>query len=95
MLKLSALLGAASAVLLLSACADDEYAYGHRHYASADSYDVYYDGFYGPYVDGYWGDGDVFFYSDTHGGWIRDDARHFRHERWEGARGFHSGHRPG
>jgi hypothetical protein len=95
MLKATVLMGAAATVLLLSACADDAYYDGHRHYADVGNYDVWYDGFYGPYVDGYWGDGDVFFYSDPHGGFLRDDAHHFRHERWEGARGFHAGRHPG
>jgi hypothetical protein len=95
MLKTTALIGGAAAVLLMmSACADDEHMDGHRHYAASNSYDVWYDGGYGAYTTGYWGDGDVYYYSDGHGGFTRDDAHHFRRQRWEGANGYHSGHHP-
>lgn len=92
MLRTTALIGAAASLLLVSACATDFDGDHHRHYTSAESYDVWYDGGYGAYSDGYWGDGDIYYYSDGHGGYSRDDAHHFRHQRWHGANGYHAGH---
>jgi len=74
----------ATAALTLGACADN-YG-GGGGYASSD---VWYDNFYGPYSAGYW-DGDVFVFRDRDGHFTRDDGRHFRHERFASARGFHS-----
>jgi hypothetical protein len=72
-------------LLILPACADDTY-YG-AGYGRAD---VYYDGYYGPYTDGYWGPDAFFYYRGADGRFIRDDARHFRHEQFERARRFHA-----
>jgi hypothetical protein len=72
----------ATAALTLGACAGN---YGGG-YASSD---VWYDNFYGPYDAGYW-DGDVFVFRDHDGHFTRDAGRHFRHERFASARGFHS-----
>jgi len=80
------ILGAASAVALLTGgCAV------HDHYVAADvGYDGYYDGYYGPYAGGYWGPDGFFLYSDGHGGYIRDNDHHFRHERFEHGNPFHA-----
>ncbi|HEY1880195.1 MAG TPA: hypothetical protein VGG68_09705 [Caulobacteraceae bacterium] len=44
-------------------------------------YDAYYDGYYGPIYDGYWGDDGVFIYRTNEGGhWMRGDTTHFRHD---------------
>lgn len=71
-------------------------AAGYHH--GRDTYgpeaDVYYDGFYGPYPGGYWGDGGVFFYSDGHGGYRRDGDGHFRARAFEHGEHFRSGPMP-
>ncbi len=81
---------ATSAVALLTAgCAY------HEHYGPAYAdYDGYYDGYYGPYVGGYWGTDGFFYYSDGHGGHLRDDAHHFRREQFEHGSPFHADHNP-
>lgn len=71
-----------SALLLvpLGACADyygyDEDIYASRPYA----YDGFYDGFYGPIYDGYWGDDDFFYFrrGDRDRHFQRGDHAHFR-----------------
>jgi hypothetical protein len=86
---------AAAAAVSLSACMD----MGHPHEGLyAGGYvDGYYDDAYGPMYDGYWGDGDVFYYranaSDT---FHRDDAHHFRRDSAQGFHTFHAraGHAP-
>lgn len=80
---------AALAVLVLmvtAGCETDEYA--ADHYGPAP--DVYYDGFYGDYPGGYWGDDGYFYYSDRRGGFDRDDGHHFHRRAFRGGRGFHS-----
>ncbi len=77
--------GACALALLLAAagCAD----YGpHDRMAMAGGYDGYYDDFYGPYNDGYWGGDGYFYYSDHPGHFNRDEAHHFRRDA---ASGFH------
>jgi hypothetical protein len=45
------------------------------------AYDGYYDDYYGPIYDGYWGNGGVFYYrSHEHGRLIADRGNHFRHD---------------
>lgn len=82
-------LGVIGLAATVTACADTYYGPHNGGYYYDEPYDFWYDGFYGPYTTGYWGDGGVFLYSDGHGGWIRDSGNHFRHERFEGATGFH------
>jgi hypothetical protein len=59
--------------------------------------DGYYDDSYGPVYDGYWGDGDVFYYrasvTDT---FHPDSAHHFRRDNFQGYHNFHvhAGHAP-
>jgi hypothetical protein len=71
--------------LALAACE------GMRHDQPGYVYvDGYYDDFYGPFYDGYWGDGGYFYYrTGPDADWRRDDARHFRHEAGEGFNNFH------
>lgn len=79
------LLGAA-ALLTLAGCAGPGYVGG----GAMAGYDGFYDDYYGPIYDGYWGDGGVFFYrSHPHGRYIRDGGGHFRHDA---VNGFHSMH---
>ena len=73
------------AIAALTACAGP-----HREYVAGGEYDGYYDGYYGPYVGGYWNGDGFFYYSDGHDGYRRDDARHYRHERFENGTPFHS-----
>jgi len=77
------LLGAGAA-LILAACTGPDYVGG------GVAYDGYYDDAYGPIYDGYWGDGDVFFYrAHRHGHYIRDTGGHFRRNP---VMGFHPMH---
>jgi len=91
---LSPLIGAA-AVLLLSACADGP-GYSHRDHASLTlNYDGYYDDFYGPINDGYWGPGGVFYFSDAPGHpYRRDDGHHVRRDAANGFHTIHGHHNP-
>ena len=82
--------GALGAVTLLAACGG---GYGYHGAAYAGEADVYYDGFYGDYTDGYWAP-EGFYYRGGDGRFIHDEGNHFRHERFNGGRGFHSGHAP-
>ena len=77
----------AAALTFLAGCETrSEVGYG------AVDYDGYYDGYYGPYPGGYWGTDGFFYYSDGHGGHLRDNGNHFRHERFEHGQGFHAEH---
>lgn len=78
--------GALSALIALSACGGNYGYYG----AEVGPPDVYYDGFYGAYPDGYWGPDDFFYYRGDGGRFIRDENHHFQHGMFNGARGFHS-----
>jgi hypothetical protein len=84
-------MGAAAASLLLAGCADEGYygtgpGYGYDYYGPSD---VWYDGYYGPYVGGYW-DSDIFVFTDRGGRRVRDSGGHFRRERFEGAQRYQS-----
>jgi hypothetical protein len=88
------LLIALGAVALVGGCASDMGYGGHGR-----GYDAWYDGAYGPFYDGYW-QGDAYWYSPGRGRpYVRDDGRHFRHDRGDGfhgvrgRRGHHDGHR--
>ncbi len=86
----------------LGACADDYYGGGYGHgYGYNDGpgfyayhpigYDGFYDDAYGPFYDGYWGDGG-FYYSTGEGRpYVLDRDNHFRHESGEGFHAFHGG----
>ena len=70
--------GLAALAFSLSGCATD--SYDGRYFADADyGYDGYYDGFYGPIYDGYWGTNGYFYYRGAAGRpFIRGDRNHFR-----------------
>lgn len=80
---------AAAALVTLSGCAYDYYGYpyGYSVAAGYGGAPIYYDGFYGPYWNGYWGPEGAFWYSTGPGRpFIRDIGGHFR--GFAGA-GFH------
>ena len=65
----------------MSACAEYDYGHGPGRYAA---YDLYYDGYYGPVSEGYWGGDGWFWYRDSTRHWRRDDGRHFRRDTYNG-----------
>jgi hypothetical protein len=79
----------ATALTLLAGCETHERV--AAGYGAVD-YDGYYDGYYGPYPGGYWGTDGFFYYSDGHGGHLRDDGHHFHRERFDNGVGFHAEH---
>ncbi len=88
------LIAAAGSALLAAGCATNGAYYGGGYgYNSGISGDVWYDGYYGPYADGYWGDGDAFFFRGVDGHYYRDRASHFRNQSFSGAQHFTAGHR--
>ncbi|MDE2184100.1 MAG: hypothetical protein KGJ78_13865 [Alphaproteobacteria bacterium] len=92
-MKTALLAAAVAAAVLFAAGCETEYGegYGGGYYAAEPGdWDVYYDGFYGPYAGGYWGDDDFFYYEDEDGGYRRDVDHHFRRAPFTHARGFHS-----
>jgi hypothetical protein len=88
MKRLAYFAAVAAAAVSLTACMD----MGHHHggpYAGA-YVDGYYDDAYGPVYDGYWGDGDAFYYrGSADGEFRRDDAHHFSRAT---GNGFHPMH---
>ncbi|HWE46527.1 MAG TPA: hypothetical protein VG407_10910 [Caulobacteraceae bacterium] len=92
MKKLALALFATTAVIGvggLAACADDYGVHAGYYYGDNDAYvDAYYDDFYGPYTDGYWGNDGYFYYSTGPGhAFARDTDRHFRRDT---STGFHA-----
>ena len=73
---------AGMAGLLLGGCA---YRDHDRMGARGDYYGGYYDGSYGAFNDGYWGNDGAFYYSDGQHNWHRDDGNHFRRTRGDGS----------
>ena len=94
------ILTAAVSAIGLAACEDtydngygygygsSSYGYGPYGYAYVDGY---YDNFYGPFYEGYWGP-DAYFYYRTapSSGFIRDDEHHFRRDSVSGYHPFHA-----
>jgi hypothetical protein len=80
-----------TAAIGLAACESDFHHHGGPYAGVEVGYvDGYYDDAYGPVYDGYWGDGDVFYYrGSADGEYRRDDAHHF--SRGAG-NGFHQMH---
>ena len=58
-----------------------------------DYYDGYYDGAYGPFVDGYWGGDGAFWYQGGDRAFHRDEGGHFA--RSAGGSGFNHIHGSG
>jgi hypothetical protein len=89
-MKKHMILYAALAGAVLAGCSD---GYGYRSgvAVSADYYDTgYYDGYYGPFYDGYWANDGYFYYSPGTGRpFVRDRHRHFRHNAHRGFNQFH------
>ncbi len=97
---------AAAAPLALGGCAygygytgvDVGYGgYGYPGYGYGyDPYDVWYDGYYGPFYNGYWGTDGFFYYqlyNDRH--WYRGDRDHFHHGGDRDGDWHHDGDRDG
>ena len=77
------------AALVLAACAT---AFGGYTPLGVD-YDGFYDGYYGPVADGYWGDDGVFRFRDSLGhAFSRDEGQHFRHDAAPNFQHFHGHH---
>jgi hypothetical protein len=95
-LLLALAVGAACAGM--AACADDYYGGGGGiAYANHPiGYDGYYDDFYGPFYDGYWGDGGFWYSTGPSVAFTLDRGNHFRHDGGAGFHRFHGGmHRRG
>jgi len=87
-------LAAAAGLLAGAGCASDGYYGGAGYgYNSAAPADVWYDGYYGPYTDGYWRGGGVFYFRGQDGHFYRDRANHFRTSEFNGAQIYHTRHR--
>ena len=90
------LIAGAGAVLLAGGCATSGgYAgggvgFGYNYNGPSD---VWYDGYYGPYTDGYWNDGGAFFFRGGDGHYYRDQADHFRTQSFVGSQQFAAKHR--
>lgn len=70
--------------IMLAACAGGPGS-GYVGYNGGWAYDGYYDNYYGPIYDGYWGDDGYFWYRNSEGGHFhRGDRDHFRHDHPEG-----------
>jgi len=85
---------ASAVVLSLAACAEGYYGHGAgpSYYEHATvGYDGFYDDAYGPFYDGYWGEGG-FWYSTGEGRpYQLDSAHHFRRDSADGTHPFHGG----
>ena len=57
--------------------------------AGPDYYDGYYDGAYGPFVDGYWGGDGAFWYQGGDRAFHRDEGGHFAHAAGTGMNHIH------
>jgi len=90
-------LAAAAGMLAAAGCASDGgyvgAGYGYNYAGPAD--DVWYDGYYGPYSDGYWNSGGAFFFRGQDGHYYRDQANHFRTSSFNGSQHFTAHHRGG
>lgn len=84
-------LAAAAGMLAAAGCASDGgyvgAGYGYNYAGPAD---VWYDGYYGPYTDGYWNSGGVFYFRGQDGHYYRDRANHFRNGSFTGAQIYHT-----
>jgi hypothetical protein len=67
-----------AALILLAGCETREHLGVGVAPGGPEYYDGYYDGFYGPFNDGYWGDDGFFWYSGGDRAWHRDENHHFQ-----------------
>jgi hypothetical protein len=83
-MRIAPLIAVAAAAALLAACAEGpgySAGYGYDYPVAAVGYDGYYDDYYGPFYDGYWGaDGGFYYRGSDHDRWHKDTGQHFRHE---------------
>ena len=88
-------LAAAAGMLAVSGCATGGGYYGGADYGYnyTGPADVWYDGYYGAYTEGYWGDGGAFFFRGVDGRYYRDRDGHFRGQAFSGGQHFMAGHR--
>ena len=58
------------------------------------AYDGYYDGYYGPVYDGYWGNDGYFYYrhGEGEGAYVRGDRDHFAREAPQGRQNYQPMH---
>jgi hypothetical protein len=89
--KFLSMICAASAIALLAGCANDGNTVASNLGAGPTAYDSFYDDYYGPFDDGYWGEDGAFYYSNGLDGFRRDDGSHFRHDGASGFHGIHTG----
>ncbi len=83
MKRFLALAGLAAGALTLGGCAtDDTYGYHSAYWDHGPyTYETYYDGYYGQFNDGYWGDDGFFYYRGANDHvYHRGDNTHFRHD---------------
>ncbi len=86
---------AAGLCVMLAGCAYREGPPGP--YAGGPSYyDGYYDDYYGPVEEGFWGPDGYFYYGDHDHNFHRGEPAHFRRDAAQGFHPFHlAGGRPG
>jgi hypothetical protein len=70
--------------LLLGGCAYRGHDRVGVSVGRGDYYNGYYDGSYGAFNDGYWGNDGAFYYTDGERIWHRDDGNHFRRDTGDG-----------
>ena len=66
---------------LMSGCAGEYMAAGggsDEIDVAPQGYNAWYDGYYGPFMNGYWGADGAFYYRIMGGRYLRDDSDHFR-----------------
>ncbi len=84
-------LAALTTAALLAGCAGPYY--GGPGPVAAVGYDGYYDDYYGPFDDGYWGGDGGFYYRGGDHHYHRDTGNHFSHVAAAGMHPIH-GHGP-
>jgi hypothetical protein len=71
-----------AALMMLAGCAYEYQSWPYGYYVGAP---IWYDDYYGPYYDGYWGPDGFFYYSEGAGHPFRADmSGHFRREAFSG-----------
>ncbi len=86
-------LAALTAGALLAGCAGTYYGGGYGGPVAAVGYDGYYDDYYGPFDDGYWGADGGFYYRGSDHSYHRDTGGHFSRQAANGMHPVH-GHGP-